>query len=305
MGLQYLTNGQIDKIRWDECINKAANGLIYGYSFYLDAMSKNWDALVLNDYETVMPLTWNKKYGVHYLYQPPFTASLGVFGNNISGPLLHQFLQSIPAKFKYWDISLNPGNDFLIKDFNLFRKVNFLLNLNQSHSQLSNHFRDKLVRYIKKSLQAGLQVKKNIEVGPVIALAKKQAIHFSNLCKNDFLKFAGLYELLNADGRAMTYGVYDARGLLMASAVFFLSNRRAYYIMAGNHPDSRALGASHTLINAFIKDHAGQDLILDFEGSDIKSLAFFYNGFGAKEENYPGLRLNRLPLLLKWIKNKG
>ncbi len=72
--IKYLTYQQINKIKWDACIDKAGNGLVYGYSFYLDAMAKNWDALVLsagpggNDYKAVMPLTWNKKYSILYLY---------------------------------------------------------------------------------------------------------------------------------------------------------------------------------------------------------------------------------------------
>ena len=72
MPVHYITYQQIDKSKWDNCIDTAANGLVYGYSFYLDAMAKHWDALVLDDYEAVMPLTWNKKYGITYLYQPFF-----------------------------------------------------------------------------------------------------------------------------------------------------------------------------------------------------------------------------------------
>jgi len=72
--IKHLQQKEIDKIKWDACISNAANGLIYGYSFYLDTMARHWDALVLNDYEAVMPLTWNKKYGFYYLYQPAFTA---------------------------------------------------------------------------------------------------------------------------------------------------------------------------------------------------------------------------------------
>ena len=72
--------------------------------------------------------------------------------------------------------------------------------------------------------------------------------------------------------------------------------------MVGNHPDGKVIGASHALIDAFIKDHAGQDLILDFEGSDIPNLAFFYNGFGATEEIYPALKINKLPWYVRWLK---
>ena len=92
----YVENKNIDKVKWDRCIETAGNGLIYANSFYLDAMAKHWDAIVLNDYEAVMPLTWNKKYGIYYLYQPFLCASLGVFGNNLTGEILYSFLNNIP-----------------------------------------------------------------------------------------------------------------------------------------------------------------------------------------------------------------
>ncbi len=88
INIQYLTNKQIDKQKWNTCIDNADNGLVYVYSFYLDHMAKYWDALVLNDYEAVMPLTWNKKYAVHYLFQPFLTAQLGLFGKNINASIL-------------------------------------------------------------------------------------------------------------------------------------------------------------------------------------------------------------------------
>src|SRR5215212_843413 len=101
--IQYFTQQEIDKRKWDACIGQANNGLVYGYSYYLDHMAKHWDALVLNDYEAVMPLTWNRKYGFYYIYQPFACALLGVFGKGVNASLLHTFLTAIPRRFKYWD----------------------------------------------------------------------------------------------------------------------------------------------------------------------------------------------------------
>src|SRR5438477_249208 len=108
--VKYLSHHEIDKAKWDKCVDEADNGLIYGYSFYLDHMAKHWDGLVLNDYNAIMPLTWNKKFGIYYLYQPAFTASLGIFGQNLNEEINKQFIQSIPKKFKLIEISLNSGN---------------------------------------------------------------------------------------------------------------------------------------------------------------------------------------------------
>lgn len=308
MEISYLTYQQIDKSKWDACITNAGNGLIYAYSFYLDAMSKNWDALVLytgageNDYEVVMPLTWNKKYSIHYLYQPPFTACLGIFGRSVDAETVYAFLKAVPAKFKYWDIYFNPGNLFTLPDFNLYERMNYVLDLNKTYDDLYKAYRDNIKRNIKKAEQFGLSIHKNIAVTEVTKLAKDQAGKFTTPADEDFASFEKLYQLLHKDKKATTYAVYSKENQLMASAIFFFSHNRAYYILVGNHPNGKTLGASHVLINAFIKDHAGQNLLLDFEGSDIPSLAFFYSSFGAVEEKYSAVKLNRLPFYLKWVK---
>jgi hypothetical protein len=306
--IQYLLHEQVDKKKWDECISNAGNGLIYGYSFYLDAMAKQWDALVLSagpgsgsEYEAVMPLTYNKKYSIYYLYQPPFTAALGVFGKNISEELLNKFLLAVPAKFKYWDIYLNHGNYFKLKDFEMYQRMNYVLPLNKSYEDIYAAFRNSTQRNKKKFAQLKGEIKKDVPIKEVAELSREQSQAFSTLTEDDFKKITGLYKLLHREGNAITYGAYT-NGQLVASAAFFFSRKRAYYILVGNHPDGKTAGASHALINAFIEDHAGKDLILDFEGSDIHSLAFFYSSFGSVEEKFCGIKLNKLPKLVKLFK---
>jgi len=267
-------------------------------------MAKQWDALVLNDYESVMPLTWNRKYFTSYLYQPPFTPCLGVFGNGIDAALLQSFLEAVPGHFKFWEISLNRQNIFPLNGYNLQYRKNLILPLNRDYETLYAGYRDNIKRNVKKSLQSGNQVRTAIPVEEVIALSKLQLAGFAKISDAELARFKSLYELLLAKGQATTYGVYTKLNELMASAVFFYSHGRAYYILVGNHPNSKTNGASHALIDAFIKDHAGKNILLDFEGSDMQRLAFFYSSFGAVEEQYAFLRVNRLPFWLKWRKEK-
>jgi hypothetical protein len=181
--------------------------------------------------------------------------------------------------------------------------MNYVLNLDDSYENLYSTYRDNIKRNIKKSEQLQLRINKNIDVADVIKLSKEQSSDFSSIADKDFTQFKKLYRLLYNDKKATTYGVHTKEGQLIASAVFFFSHNRAYYIMVGNHPNGKTLGASHALINAFIKDHAGEKLLLDFEGSDISSLAFFYSSFGAGEERYSAVKLNKLPVAIKWLKS--
>jgi Acetyltransferase (GNAT) domain len=301
LNITYLSHAQVDKLKWDTCIDAAANGLVYAYSCYLDAMAQQWDALVLNDYEAVMPLPWRKKYGIHYLYQPFLTAQLGVFGGEMNAALLAAFMEAIPAKFSYWDIYLNHDNFFPSEKYPLYQRTNYVLDLSPGYEDLYKNFRENTRRNIKRATQLGCRVEKNIPAGAVVALAKTQLQHITNADEQDYERFLQLYAQLAAKGKATTCGVY-LNGALLASCIYFFSHKRAYYILVGNHPNGKTAGASHLLISAFISDYAGKDLLLDFEGSDIRNLAFFYSGFGATEEKFAGLKLNRLPWWARWAK---
>ena len=138
-------------------------------------------------------------------------------------------------------------------------------------------------------------MKTGVNVDEIIALAKEQLSTVIPIREHDMQQFKKLCQLLKTE----TYGVFSAAGQLLASCVYFFSHNRTYYILVGNHPNGKTLGASHYLIDRFISDHANTGLLLDFEGSDIRNLAYFYSSFAAKAEVYPALRVNRLPWFVK------
>lgn len=301
--IKYISHADINKQKWDDCVQHANNGLIYAYSWYLDAMADNWDALLLNDYEAIMPLTWNKKYGICYLFQPYFCASLGIFSKTQINPAVTEaFLKKIPKRFRYIDIYLNHNNLFPVEGFPLTERVNFILPLNNSYADIAEQYRTNLKRNIRKAEQSGLVARQNIPVDDIIALAKETMQRVSAISDEQLDRFKKLFSIAKEKQLAETLGIYNNNNQLLASAVFLHSHNRWYYILVGNHPNGKTLGASHYLIDRFIAAHAGTDTILDFEGSDIRNLAFFYSSYGASEERYPALRMNRLPKLLKWLK---
>lgn len=300
--IRYLPNKEIDKSKWATRIATASNGLIYAYSYYLDAMAKNWDALVLDDYEAVMPLPWKRKYGFYYLYQPAFTASLGIFSSIITEELVTAFIKAIPEKFRLVEISLNTGNNFPAASSHFYPRINYTLDLHKDYNTLFNLYRDNHKRNIAKAAQLGCKVSREIAADDVIRLCSEQMKHTGGVKDADYYSFKKLFDFMKVRKEAVVYGIVDSQNRLLASCIFFFSHNRAYYILVGNHPDGRTLGASHALIDAFIKDYAGSEMTLDFEGSDIRNLAFFYSGFGAKEEIYPALKINNLPWYVRLLK---
>ena len=302
MTIQYLPYRDIDLRQWDRCIENAPNGLIYAYSWYLDAMSAHWDALVMNDYEAVMPLTWNRKMGFYYLYPPFYCAQLGVFGTSLEAATVERFLRAIPAKFRFWDYYLNQGNCFVLPGFHIHEKKNYILSLQEPYETLFSHYGESHRRNILRAQKTGNTFRRDIPIGAVIELAEKQAKGFSPITRTDFDHFSGLYERLRNKKMATAYGVFDSRDQLVASCVFTFSHGRAYYIVVGNHPNGRTSGASHLLIDGVIREKAGQPVLLDFEGGNVGGLDFFYRSFGALPERFPWIRENRLPAYARLFK---
>jgi hypothetical protein len=299
--LKYIRNQDIDRGKWDLCIDSSSNGLVYAYSWYLDKMADDWDAIIMGDYSIVFPLPFRKKFGINYVYQPAFTAQLGIFGNDLSPAMVQSFINAIPSKFRLLEINLNAGNPLETSE-TVIRRQNFVLDLSSSFEDLEKQFRENIKRNSRKADQYGLRFTGEVNIDEVIFLSKQHMLSLTNLNDKDYLQFKELTLDLVEKNKAMIYGVRNDTGNLLASAVFFFSHKRIYYILVGNHPNGKTLGASHFLLSSFIKKYSGQDLILDFEGSDIKSLAFFYSSFGATLETYPALRIYRLPWWAKIFK---
>jgi hypothetical protein len=179
-----------------------------------------------------------------------------------------------------------------------------VLDLDRPYERLYASYRENIRRNIRKAEQMGCMPVVDVDIENVIALAVEQMRHYTKESADNTDRFRQLYRYLHKHQQAMTYGILSAKKELIASCVFIFSHNRAYYILVGNHPDGRTVGASHSLIDAFIKDHAQKKMLLDFEGSDIRNLAFFYSSFGAREENYAAIQLNRLPFYLKWLKKR-
>lgn len=293
--VRYLKRAEIDLAKWDERIDRSANGLIYAYSFYLDTVARHWDALVWGDYEYLMPLTWNRKYGLFYLYQPLFAASLGIFGDHISEAMVREFVHAIPKKFRLTEIDFNHSNPPPSDMNGFFLRHNYVLRLSQSYETIQAGYRDNTRRNIRKAVQIGCRYQAGIPLEDVIQLCRQHFQKIAHVPEEEYARFRQLYEVLYERKQALTAGILGPDGMLLSSCVFFFSHGRAYYILVGNHPNGKTLGASHYLIDSFIQQQAGQSLVLDFEGSDIRNLAFFYTGFGAVEELYPALRVNHLP----------
>ena len=300
--IRYIQHEEIDRKKWDLTIERSFNGNICAFGWFLDLVSPDWDALVLDDYKAVMPLTHRKKFGISYLFQPSFSQQLGVFSTEIlSATLIAEFLKAIPVKFRLIEINLNKFNNTgLIESRLVIKQVTHELELIKPYEQIRKGYSENTKRNIRKAESSGIYVRPNIAVSDIIKLFRENTgKQFEPQPDNHYKILIRLVNDLVKEKKAAVLGAYSAFNHLCGGAVFVISHHKVIFLFSGLDESGRENGAMFLLIDDFIRNNSGLQLILDFEGSNQPSLARFYKSFGSEVVYYTGYRLNRLPFYLQ------
>ena len=291
MKIKSLKNNQIDYKKWDECIAKSKNRLVYPYSWYLDVVSPGWEALILGDYEYIMPLTVKNKLGINYLVQPILTQQLGVYSpQNIDAKIMKKFRRNI--FFLSYEINLNYGN----YEPGLLISPNYVLKLDSSYDEIFGNYSDNTKRNLQSAYKCSLQIKEiedSIDFIDFIFSVNKNYRLAHKIMATELIEVA----LLN--NKIVLYGVYNIQNQLITALGLLKDDRRLTYLMPASNEQGKAMRAMFFLIDQIIRKYTGTGMTLDFEGSQIPGIARFYRGFGASNEPYYLMRRFRPKFLMK------
>jgi len=298
----YINGDQIDREKWDRCIDKAVNGNICGYSWFLDIMCKGWGGLVKGDYEYVMPVPVARRFGINYLFQPRFIQQSGIFGMiSPDTATTSIFLDALPDEIKIVDYHFNEQNS-LPSGLNVEMRNNFLLKTDKSYEELKLAYNHNLLRKLRKSAHSGFHFLRNNNPEPLIKLFREEnGKRFSFLNDKDYRQLGLVIQACIKREKAKVWSVYNRENALCGGVVWLYSHGRAILYFSVQGKESWAEGALAWLIDTFIRENASSELVIDFEGSVHPGLARFYGSFGSVAHSYPRLKINNLSPLVKLV----
>lgn len=297
--LLYIKHQDIDFKKWDQTILDSETPFVFAQSFYLNATCPQWDALIIGDYESVFPLTHKTKFGFAYLPQPPFTSQLGAFGK-VNLEIEQLFFKYITQHYKLIDIELNISNK-IASEF-ITPKNTYILNYQSEYK-----FNQNTKRNINKAIENGFMVER-VEDKDVISLSQKYLNPFLegevNLTKSTVALLDDLLKNSIESKTLYTFKVLDKNQTLKALGHFICNGKHALYLKGTNFDKADNSGSMHLLMKYAIEFLADKSTFFDFGGGSKQGLANFYMGFGGQVSTYSFLQVNRLPRLIKFIKNK-
>jgi hypothetical protein len=282
--IRLVTREDVNEDRWNELINKSQYFRHYYLTYFLDAATHGWSAIICDDYEWVWPLP-TKRFPVKQIIQPLLAQQLGPFPPDKVGK---EDVSNICGKLSldYWRLNFKLHDKVKI-DLPSISHINIELQLNKPYEELSKAYNRNVQSNLKKARHTYLKISESSDyVNDLVDMFKSgKGKGIRELDHAFYETVKAIYEAFESRKQAQTW-IARLDGQIVAGAMVFHSNDRLLLFFTASSQKSRSCGAMHAIIDAIIEHWAEKAQIFDFEGSDDPNLAFFYKSFGGVEEIY-------------------
>jgi hypothetical protein len=286
-----LRASALDKQKWDACVAADASGLIYSQSWYLDCMADDWYGVVVNDYQVVMALPIKRKRGVRMVSIPPFTQRLGICGD--SDKHVEKSVRDKVMRFSYLMRYASTGRQLFSKGAKK-QRLNLVLPLQDSYQQIADRYNAACIKNLHKAQSRGC-VLSTATVDDVIRLYRDAYGSTSTYTPAHYQQLESMLQTALQRKACHVASVKDEEGKMVYAGLLLDDGRRLYYVLGAPTAKGRHMRATYFFIDAMIRKFAGSGKTLDFEGSDISTVAQFYQSFSPQSEKYYDFYVNQYP----------
>jgi hypothetical protein len=280
MNITFLHNSKIDTLKWNALLDAETTDSVFGYTWYLNAVDPNWQAIIVNDYESVFPVCSSSKLSVQALENPVFTPQLGVYGNKNYSKAITIYLNKL---YKLIRLTSAQKLEFNPKQ-TISNKTKQVLVMQGNYDVLQDGYSSSHKRSIKKAINTiSLE-----DSDDVVAFINTIKYNLKYEVFND-TNLHTLQRLINtalARNEGFIVNAYTTDYQLAAAACFITQGNELLFLKGVAMPIGRNLGAMHLLFDSVINTYCNTHQLLDFGGSNTTSLAQFNKGFGAMEVPY-------------------
>jgi hypothetical protein len=328
-----LARHQINDEAWNTLIANARHSVPYAYTWYLDCVSPDWQALVsvesgelmvdstrVSDhrgtssfeYSMVMPLPVRKKWGMSVVQQPLFCQYLGLFSaNDISEEEVALFLESLNRHFSYISVyDFHPAHTGILRkvlpgysDFEVQEKATHWLNLEKPYSELAGKYSADRKNNLKKSRRYPWVGQESTDVEPLISLFKEHhADQIQNVQESAYVLLRNLTRIL-LEKHLARIEYASLQGTLHAGVMIIETHKLGIYIFNAADAVGRMGNARTFLLDAYLRQKAESLKIFDFESPEVASIAQFYESFGAERQEFCSINKNKLPFPFRQLQD--
>lgn len=281
--IKKVKRSALDLDKYTACLQHSINYRVYAEYWYLDTLTNlQWNCLVLNDYEAVMPLPFQKKFGVKLVSQPLHCQQLGVFhSNQFTSEQFKNFLKKFSKNIVRGYHFNEENRDFF--EENIPTKINQILDLNVDYSA----FRSKLRKNRKQELAKGLPPEYKIVTSETdqhfINLLEREYHQIQN--KSFFTQLKLIVNTIQSRKLGITISIFKENQVVASS--FYIKSGNRLVQLCNSKQNNSIINFNTYIVDYVIKEYHNKAIILDFEGSSIKGVHEFNTSFRAITKEIP------------------
>ena len=294
--IKRLKYHEIDFEKYRKCLENSEQYKYSAAKIFLDITSqKQWELLIMNDYEAVMPVPFVIKFGIKVVLHPRLCQQLGVFSNKDDKKVNDLFLKFLIKNYNVFYYAFNDKNNFTE---NLQKRNNYLIFPN-SYENVRKKYSPKRKRKLRISeeikdvysieeidFEASLNFMKNNMIGHKTIDDKRKYIEiFQNLYNKNLIKFSA-FKVNNE--------IYNLIAL-------YVENKTVVLLGTFNKKETIKFSGASILIDKEIENFIPSK-IFDFEGSDIPNIKEFFRGFRPTEAPYSYISKSKKQLILDLLR---
>lgn len=270
MKLHYISYSEIDKLRYDKCIDNSVNGNIFALSWYLDTVCQNWDIIVDEQYKCVMPLPYIIKKGKKHLTQPILCNQLGIYSSYLMLPsLFNSFYCELEGRFDSSYLVMNKMNS-LTSESIFFWNCDIIKPISKiiDNSIFIDTINSYTIKYNVEYAELAQLWIKNPEIQS-LPYSEQNNIIMNYLINNLYSKSLG-----------SIIGAYDSNNQLTSISVWTWTNNQIHLIFAASNTKNTAINGFKNIIEYIIQHNCEKAItvclpswIVDYE-PNISLLGF-------------------------------
>jgi hypothetical protein len=281
--LEFIPFDKIKTTEYNRVLEKTEMG-VYAMSWYMNIVSVKWGIISNPQQKVFLPVAFKNRLGYDNVYQPFFC--MFMVPVNIYEENFFTYLQILKEHFHHVEMHLpfrytGKLPHGMIATDRIRQEVRI-----DSYTRIHKNYSDNALRSIKKAGKAELQVQYNIKPELVVKeFSKNKGADIGDIKAEDFKRLNMLITASITHDKGFTIGCYNGDELL-ASAFFLKHDDRLVYLKGSVNEQGKKLGAMYFIFDEVIKELGHEYQLLDFGGSNIKSVAGFYHRLGGKDITY-------------------
>ncbi len=311
---EVIERGQIEDAVWNDFIARSPQAAPYGCTWYLDVVWPGWKAIVVSEkgqWLAAMPYKISKKYGIAYVFNPPFCQYVGIFFGQVEKKnatltfalkkrLVKAIVEALPTEMRVYNVKFAPEFDYPLPfhwaGFELSARYSYWLDNQQDRAGIFKNFEERTRTYINKAVKSGLAVQPIEDIEAIVGLATER-----NNYQFDAPLLKKLWAALRQQQTGVALEVRDTDGQLHAGLIYVQFQNKIILLFTSLDTAFGQQGGMPLAIWRVIES-AGQEVqVIDFEGSMLEPVEHFFRGFGTRPVPYLQIQKNTFPKPVRWL----